>query len=131
MPYCPECTRVFLPEKTECPSCHVPLKPGKPPILEDKPDPALGTPDPNMELVTIHTFSGPTAPIEADMAKQVLAAEGIKCAIAGEGSAEVLPGVDMVQLMVSEDDAEEAKEILESFFDNPPDFPDKGDDENA
>ena len=123
MPWCPECTRVFLEGKTECPSCHVPLKPGKPPILEDQPDPALGAPDPDMELVTIHTFSGPTAPIEADMAKQVLAAEGIKCAIAGEGSAEILPGVDTVQLMVREEEAEAAKEILESFFDNPPEFP--------
>ena len=34
--------------------------------------------------------------------------------------AEMLPGVDPVQLLVSREDAEEAAEILQSYIDSPP-----------
>jgi len=123
MPYCPECMRVFVEGKTECPSCHVPLKSGAPAPLDDE------SPEPDMELVTVHTFSGPTAAMDSELAKNVLAGEGIKCALTGEGAAEILPGVDLVQLMVRKEDAERASEVLESFFDNPPEFPDEPEEE--
>jgi len=70
-------------------------------------------------LVTVRTFSGPRAALEADMAKNFLEAEGIPCMLPGEGSASVLPGVDVMNLLVRERDAEQAAEILKSLLDTP------------
>jgi len=56
--------------------------------------------------------------MEAARARTVLEQEGILCVLPGEVMAEVLPGVDVVQLWVRQEDADEAKEIIEGFFDS-------------
>lgn len=68
----------------------------------------------------VRTFSGPGAQLNAGLAKNILAAEGIPCVVPGEMMAETLPGVDLVQVLVREEDAEDAEEILKSFLDTPP-----------
>lgn len=71
------------------------------------------------KMVRIRVFSGPTANTDAELAKGILANQGIPCALPGVQSAETLPGVDTVQLLVSAEDAAEAAQLLESFLDNP------------
>jgi Putative prokaryotic signal transducing protein len=70
-------------------------------------------------LVTVRSFSGPRAYMEADMAKSFLEAEGITSILPGRGSASVLPGVDTLNLLVREQDVERAAEILKSLLDAP------------
>lgn len=115
MAYCPECLAEYSEGSPECIDCHVPLKPGAPPL-----ETAGIPPEPNLELVTVHTFSGATGALDAELAKNVLETQGITCVLPGEGHAEILPGVDIVQLMVRKSDVARAKEVLESYFDNPP-----------
>lgn len=71
------------------------------------------------KLVRLRTFSGPGAQLTAGLAKNLLAAEGIPCVVPGEMMAETLPGVDLVQMLVREEDAENAAQILKSFLDTP------------
>lgn len=93
--------------------CGVPLQPGAPPRLAGE----SGEPAP--PLVRLRTFSGPTAQLDADLAKNILATQGIPCVLPGEQMAETLPGVDMVQMLVREQDAQEATDILKSYLDQP------------
>jgi hypothetical protein len=78
----------------------------------------LAEAEPDMKLVRIRTFSGGTARLDAELAKNLLEAEGIHCILPGEISAEVIPVFD-VPLLVSEEDAEQAAAILESYFQTP------------
>jgi hypothetical protein len=71
-----------------------------------------------MKLVRIRTFSGPTARLDAEMAKSLLEAEGISCILPGEISAETIPIFD-VPVLVSEEDAEQAVAVLESYLQDP------------
>lgn len=113
MPYCPQCLTEYREGSTECIDCGIPLKPGDPPRrVDDSGEPA--TP-----LVRLRTFSGPTAQLDADLAKNILATQGIPCVLPGEQMAETLPGIDVVQLLVREQDAEEAADILKSYLDQP------------
>ena len=75
------------------------------------------------KMVRLRTFSGPTAKTAAELAKGILQNQEIPCVIAGGQPADVLPGVDVVQLLVREEDALEAAELLESFIDNPSQTP--------
>jgi hypothetical protein len=118
MAYCPKCSTEYSEGSTECIDCHLPLKPGSLPALIARADQSAEEPD--AKLVKIRTFGGPTAALDAELAKNILEAEGIACALPGEGHAEMLPGIDVVHLMVREEDAERAAEILASFLDNPP-----------
>lgn len=118
MAYCPKCFTEYEENSTECIDCHLPLKPGSPPAPVAMANQAAEEPD--VELVKIRTFSGPTAALDAELAKNILEAEGISCALPGEGHAEMLPGIDVVQLMVREEDAKRSAEILVSFLDKPP-----------
>ena len=61
-----------------------------------------------------------TARLDANLARNILETQGIPCVLAGGTMAEMLPGVDPVQLLVSREDAEEAAEILQSYIDSPP-----------
>ena len=124
MAYCPQCLIEYSEGSADCIDCHVPLVPGAPPapqaavkVLEVAPD---------AELVTIRTFSGPTGPLDAELAQNILQTQGIPCALPGEGHADVLPGIDVIQLMVRKEDAEKATELLESFLDNPEVLPAEG-----
>ena len=74
--------------------------------------------EPDLKLVKIRTFSGGTARLDAELAKNLLEAEGIHCILPGEISAEVIPVFD-VPLLVCEEDAEQAEAILESYFQAP------------
>jgi hypothetical protein len=77
---------------------------------------------PDAELVRVRTFSGPTAPLDAELAQNILQTQGIPCALPGEGHAEMLPGIDLIQLLVRKEDAERAAEILDGFLDHPEAF---------
>ncbi len=111
MPYCPECFTEYVDGSVECMDCRVPLRPGPPPArpAEDLSD---------VKLVRIRSFSGPTAQLDADLAKNILQEEGIPCVLPGEVAAEVLPGIGVVQLLVREEDAESASDLLKNYFDS-------------
>ena len=113
MAYCPQCLTEYREGVEECMDCRVALLPGLPPRV------AHEAHDPEPALVRLRTFSGPTAQLDADLAKNILGTQGIACVLPGERMAEVLPGVDMVQLLVREEDAEEAAAILKSYLDTP------------
>lgn len=115
MPYCPQCLTEYREGSPECIDCGVPLKPGAPPHLVPE------SSEPAPPLVRLRTFSGPTAQLDADLAKNILATQGIPCVLPGEQMAETLPGVDVVQLLVREEDAEAAADILKSYLDQPAD----------
>ena len=113
MAYCPQCLTEYREGASDCIDCGVPLATGAPPEA----GPQHG--EPAAKLVRLRTFSGPTAQLDADLARNILATQGIECVLPGEQMAETLPGVDMVQLLVREDDAEEAGAILKSYLDMP------------
>jgi hypothetical protein len=109
MAYCPECLTEYREGFAECIDCRVPLQPGAPPTIE-RPDFA-----PDASLVSVRTFRGPTASMEAELARNVLKEEGIPSALPGDTGAEVIPGIDVVQLLVREEDAARAGAILMAF----------------
>ena len=112
MAHCPECLTEYTENAVECMDCHVALVPGAPPTSPNRETPGV-------KLMRVRTFSGPTAQMDADLARNILEQEGIPSVLPGEYSSETLPGVDVVQLLVREPDAGQAAEILESFLDNP------------
>jgi hypothetical protein len=110
MSYCPNCFTEYREGTSECMDCHVALEKGSPPEQHQG-----GYAEP--KLVRIRTFSGPTALMQADLAKNLLQEQGLLSFVPGETSAEILPGVDVVQLWVREEDAERAADILQSYLD--------------
>lgn len=115
MSYCPICGVEYKEGTEQCMDCRVALQPGSPP--EPVPKPPNEAPSPN--LVRVRVFSGPQASMQADLARNILEAEGIPSVLPGEYTGEVLPGIDLIQLFVQESDAEQAREILQSYFDSP------------
>ncbi len=113
MAYCPKCLTEYHENATQCIDCGAALAPGAPPRIVREAH------EPEAPLVRLRTFSGPTAQLDADLAKNILATQGIQCVLPGEQIAETLPGVGMVQLLVREEDAEEAAAILKSYLDMP------------
>ena len=109
MAYCPECLTEYREGATECIDCHGPLRQGLPPAVEK---PGF---DADAKLVAVRTFRGPTASMEAELARNVLKEEGILSALPGDTGAEVIPGIDLVHLLVREEDAARAEQILEAF----------------
>jgi Putative prokaryotic signal transducing protein len=109
MAYCPECLTEYREGSAECIDCRVPLQPGAPPPIE-RPELA-----PDSRLVSVRSFHGPTASLDAELARNVLKEEDIPCALPGNTGAEVIPGIDVVQLLVREEDAARAEEILKAF----------------
>ena len=107
MSHCPECLAEYGEETAECVDCHVPLRAGAPAAPTE---PARET-----KLVRVREFHGPTAQMEADLARNILEQEHIPSVLPGE--TEVLPGVDVVQLLVREQDAAQASEILHGYLD--------------
>lgn len=123
MPYCPKCSTEYTEGSTDCDDCHVPLLAGALPE-SDVPRILPGI-QPGDELVPIRTFSGPTGSMNAELAQNILQTQGIPCALPGEGHAEVLPGIDVVLLLVRKEDATRAEEILKGYLDNPEEFSDE------
>ena len=122
MPFCPKCSTEYTAGSTECDDCHVALVAALPEDEEGESVPVISADD---ELVAIRTFSGPTGSMNAELAQNILQTQGIPSALPGEGHAEVLPGIDMVVLLVRKDDAQRAEEILEGYLDNPEAFSDE------
>ncbi len=112
MPYCPNCLTEYVEGVEECEDCGRILLPGSPPEPPHRPLAELG----KSKLVRIRVFSGATAQMDADLARNILETEGIPCVLPGENSAEVLPVLD-VPLMVREEDVERATELLKSYLD--------------
>jgi Putative prokaryotic signal transducing protein len=113
MAYCPQCRTEYIEDAVECMDCRVPLKPGPPP-----PAPAPKT-EPNVHFVPVRLFQGLHAPFQADLARNVLEAEGIPCTVTGELGGELIPGADVVQLLVREEDRARASGVVEEVL-NPP-----------
>jgi Putative prokaryotic signal transducing protein len=84
--------------------------------MMDEPKPVPST---FQKMVRVRGFAGPTANTDAELAKGILDNQGIPAVVSGAQAAEIVPGVDTVQLLVHEEDAAEASELLESFLDNP------------
>lgn len=115
MAYCPECLTEYAEGSPECIDCHVGLRPGAPPV------PAVAARKfelpRDVKLVRVRVFSGPTAPVDAELARNWLESEGIPCVLPGENSAGLLPVLD-VPLLVREEDAEEAARVLREYLDS-------------
>jgi hypothetical protein len=114
MPYCARCYTEYVEGTAECEDCHVLLQPGSPP--EQAPAPDATELLRGAKLVSVHTFSGPTALLDADVARNILLAQGIPSFVPGETSVELLPVLD-VPLLVREEDLAKAEAILKSYFD--------------
>lgn len=111
MPYCPNCLIEYVDGTTQCEDCGSNLLPGSPPQLPPLAD--LAT-EKDVKLVSVRVFSGGTAQMEADLARSILQSQGIPALLQGEMSAEVLPVLD-VPLLVREQDAARAAQILEEY----------------
>ena len=112
MPYCRSCLTEYVEGTTICEDCGAPLAPGSPPEKTIQ--------DTNVEdskLVPVRVFTGPTALLDADVARNILQSQGIPSLVPGETSAELLPVLD-VSLMVRQEDAEQAAHILEAYLDS-------------
>ena len=117
MPYCPNCLTEYVEGTTACEDCGAQLVPGSPPETPPDTQPEIrsaGSAD--SKLVTVRVFTGPTALLDADVARNILQSQGIPCLVPGETSAELLPVLD-VSLLVREEDAERAARILEDYLD--------------
>jgi hypothetical protein len=113
MPYCPQCLIEFVEGTVKCEDCGANLVPGSPP----ESPPLVQVPDSkDAKLVSVRVFSGGTAQMDADLARNILRAQGIPCAPSGEGAANLLPMLD-VHLLVREEDKARAARVLEEFLD--------------
>jgi len=72
-----------------------------------------------VNFVRVRAFSGATASMDAQVARGILMERGIFSVVPNKFGADVLPGVDVVQLLVREEDGGEAAQILEDFLDHP------------
>ena len=88
MPYCAQCSIEYVEGTTQCEDCGAALLPGSPPhpprLVE------LGG-EKNVKLVVIRVFTGGTAQMQADLARNILQSQGIPCLLQGESSVEMLP----------------------------------------
>ena len=116
MAYCPECLTEYAEGSTQCIDCGIPLQRGVPPESAQAPE---DREEPQVKLVKVRSFSGPVGSMSAEVAKNILEANGLPSVLRGEFSAETLPGVDPVDLLVRAEDAARAAELLQSFLDNP------------
>ncbi len=110
MPYCPECFAEYVEGTEVCESCDVALVSGTRPRRKAK---ELG----DVKTVRVRTFSGPTAILDADVARNILEQEGIPSILPGETSAGLLPILD-VPVLVREEDADRAARVLSAYFDS-------------
>jgi hypothetical protein len=108
---------------TTCEDCGAELAPGSPPETPQGTSPqthSAGSGE--SKLVTVRVFTGPTALLDADVARNILQSQGIPSLVPGETSAELLPVLD-VSLLVREEDAERAAGILRDYLDTEPASP--------
>jgi hypothetical protein len=79
--------------------------------MHDRQSPSGGHPGDPHELVTVYTVQEPTL---AELLRQELAAEGIRCQVSGENQAG-LSGLLRIDLLVQAMDSERARQILSAF----------------
>jgi len=113
MPYCPNCLTEYVQGTTKCDDCGAELAPGSPPQSPPRP-PSAGADE--SKLVPVRVFTGPTALLDAEVARNILQTQGIPSFVPGETSVELLPVLD-VSLLVREQDAERAAGILRDYLD--------------
>ena len=113
MPYCPNCLTEYVQGTSKCEDCGANLLPGPPP---DPPPQTQSGGSGDSSLVTVRVFAGPTALLDADVARNILQSQGIPSFVSGETSVELLPVLD-VPLLVREEDAEHAARILRDYLD--------------
>ncbi|MGA2983276.1 MAG: DUF2007 domain-containing protein [Terriglobia bacterium] len=113
MPHCAQCLIEYVEGTAQCEDCGAALLPGSPPeapprvdLMEEK----------DVKLVPVRVFTGGTAQMDADLARNILQSQGIPCLLQGETSAELLPVLD-VPLLVREEDAGHAERILQDYLD--------------
>ena len=115
MAYCPQCGTEYAQGSPECIDCHVNLMPGPPPNVDGQnAEDAISH---DVKLVTVHVFGGLTAHASAELAKNWLEAEGIPCVLVGANASRIYHAFD-VPLMVREEDAEEAAQILKDYLES-------------
>ena len=115
--YCPECGIEYRDGVTVCTDCAVPLAPEPPPA----------PPEPTAEWVELETVLETSEPTRIAVARSLLEAEGIRCYARGDLLQELLgwgrlpTGTNLitgpVQLQVSPERAEEARELLAATAD--------------
>lgn len=111
MPYCPECLTEYFEGSKVCIDCGAPLRPGAPP-----PRPPSAE-EPDVHFVPVRLFRGLHAQLQSELARNVLEAEGIPSTLTGALAAEMIPGADVVQVLVREDHRARASQVLADFFD--------------
>ena len=117
MPYCQNCLTEYVEGTKTCDDCGMELLPGSPPERPSGTTPpthSAGSGD--SKLVTVRVFSGATALLDADVARNILQSQGIPALVPGETSAELLPVLDVL-LLVREEDAGRASQILQDYLD--------------
>ena len=110
MPYCPQCHAEYEEGVKLCGTCQIPL------VLGSAPERSQSRGEPKVKLVRLRKFTGPTARLDAELAKNLLDSEGIPCVLPGEISAETIPIFD-IPLLVREEDVDRATETLASYLD--------------
>jgi Putative prokaryotic signal transducing protein len=115
MLHCPRCATEYEDTASECLDCHLELRPGPPPpaLLERRKRQLRR----DVKLVPAHVFSGGTAHMQAEMAKEWLESEGIPCVLQGEASVGMIPVLD-VPVLVDEQDVDEAKRVLREYLES-------------
>jgi hypothetical protein len=113
MPYCAECLIEYVEGTAQCEECGAVLLPGSPP---EPPPPVDLSAEKDVKLVPARIFAGSTAPMDAELARNILQTQGIPSTMSGEGLADPFP-VSEVHLLVREQDAEHAERILQEYLD--------------
>jgi hypothetical protein len=113
MPYCPKCFIEYVEGTDQCEECGALLLPGPPP---EAPPLIELSHEKGVKLVPARVFTGGTAQMDAEVAQSILRAQRIPSILSGEGSAEILPVLD-VQLLVREEDAVRAEHVLRDYLD--------------
>lgn len=125
MAYCPECLTEYAHGSRECGYCRVPLLSGSPPARTEASNSIDD--EEHLDLVVVRRFTGRGGRIEAQLARKILEAEGIRCVLSGERASEIYPAMELIQLLVFRNDGVRAAEILHGYMDNLPPAPSEDD----
>jgi hypothetical protein len=112
MPYCARCLIEYVEGTSQCEDCGAFLLPGSPP---EAPPKAEIQHEKDVKLVPVRSYSGPSAQMDADIARGVLQSQSIPCALSGEGAGEPFPLME-VHVLVREEDKERAARVLEAYL---------------
>src|ERR1700691_5200678 len=123
MPHCGQCLIEYVEGTAKCEDCGAELLPGSPPHT---PAPVDLTEEKDVKLVPARIFTGSTAPMDAELARNILQTQGIASTISGGGLAEPFP-VGEVHLLVREEDAAHAERILQDYLDTDATAPEEPD----